>query len=106
MLNADATLPEDIFDALPGADAVISHAIAVNCDRWRDELSIRGLPPLQGALAGPGVTKVSRADVFHLGAHEVSKSNAFQLLYFSLACGLGGRAPCSALASWNFPSNI
>ncbi|WP_104055650.1 MULTISPECIES: hypothetical protein [unclassified Arthrobacter] len=93
MINADAPLPEDLFAALPGEDAVLGHAIAVNCDRWQDALSTRGLPPLQGALAGPGVTKVSRGDVFELGVREITPPNAFQLLYYSLAWGLGGRAP-------------
>ena len=93
MINVDAPLPDDLFAALPGEDAVMGHAIAVNCDRWQDALSTRGLPPLQGALAGPGDTKVSRADVLELGGREITPSNAFQLLYYSLAWGLGRRAP-------------
>ncbi|MCC3273508.1 hypothetical protein MUK71_01290 [Arthrobacter zhangbolii] len=93
MINADAPLPEDLFAAFPGEDAVMGHEIAVNCDRWQDALSTRGLPPLQGVLAGPGITKVSRADVFELGGREITPSNAFQLLYYSLAWGLGRRAP-------------
>lgn len=56
MINTDAPLPEDLFAALPGEDAVLGHEVAVNCDRWQDVLSTRGLPPMQGALAGPGVT--------------------------------------------------
>ena len=93
MINADAPLPEDLFAALPGEDAVMGHDIPVNCDRWQGALSTRGLPLLQGALAGQGVTRVSRADVFALGSREITSSNAFQLLYYSLAWGLGSRAP-------------
>lgn len=93
MINADARLPQDLFAALPGKDAVMGHDVAVNCDRWQEALSARGLPPLQGVLADAGVTKISRADVFELGSREITPSNAFQLLYYSLAWGLGGRAP-------------
>ena len=93
MINVDAPLPEDLFVALPGEDAVMGHDIAVSCERWQGALSTRGLPPLQGVLAGPGIKKVSRADVFELGGREITPSNAFQLLYYSLAWGLGGRAP-------------
>ena len=44
-------------------------------------------------MAKPGHMKVSRQDVFDLGNREVTPHNAFQLLYYSLAWGLGKRAP-------------
>ncbi|WP_342024939.1 hypothetical protein AAE021_07225 [Arthrobacter citreus] len=93
MINVDAPLPEDLFAALPGEDAVLGHEVAVNCDRWQDALSTRGLPLMQGVLTGPGVTKISRAEVFELGSREITPANAFQLVYYSLAWGLGRRAP-------------
>ncbi|MCC3265903.1 hypothetical protein [Arthrobacter gengyunqii] len=93
MIDADVLLPDDLFSALPGADAVQAHAIPVNADRWSKAIANRGLPSLQGKLAEPGHTTISRAEVFDQADREVTTENAFQLLYYSLAWGLGIRAP-------------
>ena len=70
----------------------MTHSIAVDGARWQDALELRGLPPLKGILASAGLTSVSRGDVFELGARPSTPENAFQLLYYSLAWGLGRRA--------------
>ena len=93
MIDADVLLPDDLFSALPGADAVQAHAIPANADRWSKAIADRGLPSLQGKLAEPGHTTISRAEVFDQADREVTTENAFQLLYYSLAWGLGIRAP-------------
>lgn len=89
MLNVDASLPPDIVAALPGHEAVMGQAISVDGARWRRELSERGLPPMTGKLADTDRTTVTRQDVFNLGDQAINSENAFQLLYYSLAWGLG-----------------
>lgn len=89
MMNEDAPLPHDVYAALPGVDAVMQQKIVVDGSRWQKALSERGLPLLQGKLADPGRAQVSRSEVFEMGSREVTSENAFQLLYYSLAWGLG-----------------
>lgn len=93
MINENAPLPDDIFARLPGSSAVLSHAVSVDSDRWTRALAARGLPPAQGKLAGAGHTSVTRKEVFDLGDLSPTVENAFQLFYYSLAWGLGTRAP-------------
>lgn len=93
MINENAPLPDDIFANLPGFSAVMDHAVSVDSDRWERALTARGLPPAQGKLAGTGLTSVTRKEVFGLGDQTPTIENAFQLFYYSLAWGLGTRAP-------------
>lgn len=93
MINENAPLPDDIFARLPGSSVVMSHAVSVDSDRWKRALKARRLPPAQGKLAGAGRTSVTRKEVFDLGDQTPTVTNAFQLLYYSLAWGLGTRAP-------------
>ncbi|MFF2678048.1 hypothetical protein ACFVRT_15865 [Arthrobacter koreensis] len=90
-IDSDAPLPSYVSGSLPGVETVMNHSIKVDGDRWQKALADRGLPALEGALADPGLTLVSRGDVFELGAREITAGNAFQLLYYSLAWGLGRR---------------
>ncbi|MCO4273055.1 hypothetical protein NG701_01165 [Pseudarthrobacter sp. HLT3-5] len=93
MINEDSDLPDDIFAKLPGSSAVLNHAVSVDTDRWKRALGARGLPPAQGKLAGSGTISVTRKEVFDLGDQVLTVENAFQLFYYSLAWGLGTRAP-------------
>jgi hypothetical protein len=93
MMNEEAPLPDDIFAKLPGSSVVMGHAVSVNCDRWKSELNARRLPPAQGKLAGSGPTSVTRKEVFDFGDQAPEVESALQLLYYSLAWGLGARAP-------------
>lgn len=93
MINETAPLPDDIFSRLPGSSAVMNHAVSVDSDQWKRALTSRGLPPVQGKLAVAGRTLVSRKEVFELGDQTPTVANAFQLFYYSLAWGLGSRAP-------------
>lgn len=92
-IAADAPLPSYVFGFLPGEETVMGHSIQVDGSRWQKALAARGLPALEGALEAPGLTRVSRRDVFDIGARYITPENAFQLLYYSLACGLGRKAP-------------
>ncbi|WP_404321200.1 hypothetical protein [Arthrobacter luteolus] len=91
-IDSDAPLPSYVSGSLPGVETVMNHRIRVDGSRWQKALADRGLPALEGALADPGLTFVSRSDVFELGAREIAPENAFQLLYYSLAWGLGRKA--------------
>lgn len=93
MINVNALLPDDILAQLPGASAVMSHAVSVDSDRWERVLTSRGLPPAQGKLAGSGRISLTRKAVFDFGDRIPTVENAFQLFYYSLAWGLGTRAP-------------
>lgn len=93
MINENAPLPDDIFARLPGSSAVLSHSVSVDSDRWTRALAARGLPAAQGKLAGAGRTSVTRKEVFDIGDQTPTVENAFQLFYYSLAWGLGTRAP-------------
>ncbi|GAB2895800.1 8-oxoguanine DNA glycosylase OGG fold protein [Neomicrococcus lactis] len=92
MLKDDAPLPDDVLSHLSGSSAVLNHAVIVDSDRWKEALAERGLPPLQGMLAEGGRVSVSRKDIFDLGEKTLDSENALQLLYYSLAWGLGTRA--------------
>ncbi len=89
MLNTDAQLPEDIRTNLPGRNAVMTQAIVVDSSRWNRVLAERGLAPATGKLADSGRITLTRKDVFNCGEQQVTADNAFQLLYCSLAWGLG-----------------
>lgn len=71
----------------------MNHAVSVDVDRWGRALAARGLPPARGKLAGAGRTSVTRKEVFDYGDQSPTVENAFQLFYYSLAWGLGTKAP-------------
>ena len=71
----------------------MKHGVDVDAARWRAELSKRGLPTLTGTLGNIDRTSLTRRDVFEVGDRERTPDNAFQLFYYSLAWGLGIKAP-------------
>lgn len=93
MINEGARLPQDILHALPGPKAVMKHGVDVDAARWRAELSKRDLPSLTGTLGSVDRVSLTRRDVFEIGDRERTPDNAFQLFYYSLAWGLGIKAP-------------
>lgn len=93
MIDENAPLPDDIFAKLPGVEVVMNHAVSVDGERWRRALTDRGLPSVGGKFADGGRTTVTRKEVFDLGEQPPTVEQAFQLLYYSLAWGLGTKAP-------------
>ncbi|MBD7996653.1 hypothetical protein H9639_15245 [Arthrobacter sp. Sa2CUA1] len=91
-IAANTPLPSYVSGFLPGEETVMGQSIQVDASRWQKALADRGLPSLEGILASPGLRHVSRRVVFELGARDITPENAFQLLYYSLAWGLGKRA--------------
>jgi hypothetical protein len=87
-------LPDDVFESLPtGREQVMmTSPVAVDADRWRRELVSRALPEPIGRLAESGIVRLSRADVFEYADTEPRPEASIQLLYASLAWGLGTKA--------------
>ena len=87
-------LPDVVFDSLPsGRDQVMTGLPKpVDADRWRRELAARNLPEPTGKLAEAGTIVLSRADVFEYADMGPSPEASLQLLYASLAWGLGTKA--------------
>lgn len=87
-------LPDAVFQRLPtGRDELMAKLPrAVDADRWRRELAARNLPEPTGKLAGSGTVWLLRADVFEYADMEPSREASLQLLYASLAWGLGTKA--------------
>lgn len=92
MLNENVPLPLDILSTLPGSENVMDHSVSVDGARWRREITSRELPPIAGKLSEEDRTTLTRREVFEIGDLEQTPENAFQLLYYSLAWGLGMRA--------------
>lgn len=84
-------LPDVVFESLPSGRHQVMTDLpkAVNADRWRRELAARNLPGPTGKLAESGIVVLSRADVFQYADTEPSPAASLQLLYASLAWGLG-----------------
>ena len=93
MIDLECPLPEIVLDGLSGPESVLAHTAKVDSDRWQDGIRGRGLPAPEGKLASGGWIRLSRKEVFDLGGQAPSKSAVFQLLYHSLAWGLGPKAP-------------
>lgn len=83
-------LPDAVSAKLPsGRDALLAHRVKVDSDRWRRELSLRHLPAPTGLLGGYGMVQISRKDLFKMADMEPTPDRALQLLFASLAWGLG-----------------
>jgi len=84
-------LPDAVFESLPtGRDEVLTKLPkAVDADRWRRELAARALPEPSAILAESGIVVLARADVFGYADTEPNPEASLQLLYASLAWGLG-----------------
>ena len=93
MLNSNTPLPDDVYDRLTGRIAVLNQPIRVDATRWQEALHIRGLPMPVGKLAARGQVVLSRADIFAVADQDPTPDAALQLLWYSLAWGLGPRAP-------------
>jgi hypothetical protein len=93
MLNPNTPLPNDVYERLPGREAVLDQKIKVGSARWRKAISARNLPLPVGKLGKSEDILLSRSDVFDVADRTPTPESAFQLLWYSLAWGLGPRAP-------------
>ncbi|WP_373427606.1 hypothetical protein [Arthrobacter sp. B3I9] len=93
VIDPDAPLPDDVYGRLPSRAQVLGHAVSVDAARWQKELSARGLMAPVGKLHGAGLVQLTRGDVFSVADQVPSPESAIQLLWYSLAWGLGTRAP-------------
>jgi hypothetical protein len=93
MIDPTAPLPDVLYRALPGAQAVMNHRTTSDADRWKKLLADRGLSIPPTFAVNSGRFRISRAEVFTLGAGQPSPEAALPLLLVSMAWGLGLRAP-------------
>lgn len=92
-LDVSFALPQDHRDRITNRECLLNHWITVDPRRWQRDLHERSLPAAGGQLAASAnKLDVKRADVFRLADEDVTDANALQLLYLSLAWGLGTRA--------------
>ncbi|BCW86474.1 hypothetical protein NicSoilE8_41470 (plasmid) [Arthrobacter sp. NicSoilE8] len=89
MINLSSPLPELVLNALSSPAVVSEHQVHVNSDRWQKVLGDKGLAAAGGKLGSGGRITISRQELFDLGQQTPSPSQAMQLLYHSLAWGLG-----------------
>lgn len=84
-------LPAVVRDNLPkDRDAFLGGGIEVDADRWNRELGARDFSVSRGPLAqGSGRILITRRDLLELGATSPSEDSALDLLWNSLAWGLG-----------------
>lgn len=93
MIDVDAPLPDDVFGRITHRSEMLNHSVSVDASRWQDSLSARDLDAPAGKLSERGLIQLSRSEVFSISDQEPSPTAAIQLLWSSLAWGLGLRAP-------------
>ena len=92
MLNPDATLPDDVYIRLTSRVSVLNQNVKVDATRWQHALHRRRLPMPVGKLASTAPVSLTRADVFAVADQDPEPDAAIQLLWHTLAWGLGRRA--------------
>lgn len=86
-------MPPSIASKVLGRDELLDrNPITVDRARWRAALDRHGLPAANGLLDGDGRIGLTRRDVLAYADRAVSGDQAMQLLYLSLAWGLGLKA--------------
>ena len=86
----DISLPVDLLDGLPSRDQVLAHrADKLSGPRWRTAIAAAGLPAPTGVMATVETFSLDRAQILDFASGEITDENALQLLYLSLAWGLG-----------------
>jgi hypothetical protein len=92
MLNPDAPLPDHVYNRLTSRVPVLNQSVKVDATRWQQALHIRRMPMPVGKLASRGQVALTRADVFAVADQDPEPEAAIQLLWHTLAWGLGPRA--------------
>lgn len=95
MALRDVPLPDVVYTRLlPDRDTVLTTKYHVDAGRWQRELAGRGLDLPEGTLGSvDGWIRLSRADILLLADPTPTQRGAMDLLWYSLAWGLGSRAP-------------
>ena len=92
MLNPDAPLPDDVYIRLTSRVSVLNQGVKVDATRWQQALHIRRLPMPVGKLASSAQVALTRADVYAVAEQDLKPDAGIQLLWHTLAWGLGRRA--------------
>lgn len=88
----DIPFPVELQDRLPSKQDVFAHrASGLSGSRWAQAIQGAALPAATGAMATGGAFSLDRGEILAFASREITKDNALQLLYFSLAWGLGSK---------------
>lgn len=88
----DVPFPAELADRLPTKEDVLAHrASDLSGSRWARAIEEAALPAPTGAMATDGAFSLDRAEILDLASREITEDNALQLLYSSLAWGLGSK---------------
>lgn len=88
----DVPFPVELVDRLPSVGEVLAHrASGLSGSRWSSAIAEASLPAPTGQMATDGYFSLSRAEIFDHASGEITGDNALQLLYLSLAWGLGSK---------------
>jgi hypothetical protein len=86
----DIPFPVDLIGRLPTEGEVLAHrADRLSGRRWRTAIAAAGLPDPNGVMAEEETFSLDRAQILDFAGGEITDDNAVQLLYLSLAWGLG-----------------
>lgn len=92
MLNDGASLPASLQQRVPTREQLLAHAVCVDADRWRRLTADLGLDQPGNLFGLDRWVNISRGDILRMADGEITPSTATQLLYASLAWGLGVKA--------------
>lgn len=83
--------PPVLKGRVPSHQRVLDHAATgLNAPRWQQAIADAGLPAPTGPLSASGTVSIDRREILTFAADaSPSEANALQLLYLSLAWGLG-----------------
>jgi hypothetical protein len=88
----DVPFPLWLADQLPSKADVLAHrASGLSGSRWASAIGEAALPAATGVMATGGSFSLDRAEILDLASGEITEANALQLLYLSLAWGLGSK---------------
>ena len=92
VLDENASLPPALAARIPSREEVLNHEVSFDATRWRRETNELGLPGFEPRLGNEGVAELKRRDIMQLADGAISPASAVQLLYASMAWGLGRKA--------------
>jgi len=82
--------PPELVRGIPSHQEVLAHtAHGLSGSRWQEAIADAALPAPTGLLATQGTFELDRKSILTFAEGEISGETALQLLYMSLAWGLG-----------------
>lgn len=90
MTLRDVPFPVKLLKVVPSQQQVLAHrADRLSGPKWRSVIAKAGLPAPTGAMATEETFTLDREQILGFASNDITADNAYQLLYQSLAWGLG-----------------